>query len=159
MCAQRIFFTNTLQVDVEICLAQNPDIYRYLCSNSDIYVLVLRFRLFSGQCGFSPIEPIMWCRYGAGGLASRQLEHLGVAAVSGNYEAGLLQGRVRLHRRDGSLWEGWCHNGRLHGPVRGIAKVGERKRTGLSRVPRGHSMTEQCAKRCGNSQEVSLQVL
>ena len=134
-------------------------VYRYLCSNSDIYVLVLRFRLFSGQCGFSPIEPIMWCRYGAGGLASRQLEHLGVAAVSGNYEAGLLQGRVRLHRRDGSLWEGWCHNGRLHGPVRGIAKVGERKRTGLSRVPRGHSMTEQCAKRCGNSQEVSLQVL
>ena len=88
MCAQRIFFTNTLQVDVEICLAQNPDIYRYLCSNSDIYVLVLRFRLFSGQCGFSPDYPIMWCRYGAGGLASRQLERLGVAAVSGHNEAG-----------------------------------------------------------------------
>jgi hypothetical protein len=27
----------------------------------------------------------------------------------------------RLHRTDDSLWEGWFHNGRLQGPVRGIA--------------------------------------
>ena len=63
------------------------------------------------------------CRYGAGGTASRALEQLGVAALSGSYEAGLLQGRGRLHMLDGSIREGWFHNGRLHGPVRGITKV------------------------------------
>jgi len=49
-----------------------------------------------------------------------------VAALCGSYEAGLLQGRGRLHMLDGSIREGLFHNGCLHGPVKGTTKVREK---------------------------------
>ena len=62
-------------------------------------------------------------REGSGMATTPGLEKLGAMAVAGNYQNGVLQGLGRVHMLDGSVWDGWFLNGKLHGPVRGYCKV------------------------------------
>ena len=62
-------------------------------------------------------------RQGQGSTSSPALERLGVSMLAGSYRDGGLAGVGRAHMLDGSVREGWFHQGFAHGPWKGDIKV------------------------------------
>ena len=57
-------------------------------------------------------------REGHGSILSPRLEKLGVKAIHGFYQEGILTGRGKLIMNDESVREGWFQHGYFHGPAR-----------------------------------------